>query len=419
VKLFLRAIKNNIMEKFERKLLSPVISHLSKKELTIITGARQTGKTTILEQIYSHLTKKKETVAMISLEDISVLAILNQHPENIFQFVQKPETGKLYLLIDEIQYLENPSNFLKLLFDKYHSVLKLVVTGSSAFYIDERFKDSLAGRKKLFILQTLDFEEYLLFRAESDLLPEWQEIRNNSRYISLHRNKIQLLFDDYLTFGGYPNVVLQNSREEKIEALQELFHSYLKRDVMEAGILHKEKFYKMLTILTHQTGGLLNMNELANTLMISVPAVDNYIHVLQKCFHIGLLKPFHRNIRKELTKMPKIYFNDLGFRNVIIKQFGNIGLRPDKGELVENYVYIRLSQKYSFDNLRFWRTSAGNEVDFVVNSEDNNSFAIEVKYSTKEFNEKKYKMFKESYPEIPLQPIAYMSDDNSTSLLGL
>jgi len=161
------------------------------------------------------------------------------------------------------------------------------------------------------------------------------------------------------------------------------------------------------------------MNELSNTLKLSVTAVENYLYVLRKYFHIHLIRPFFKNIRKEFTKMPKIYFNDLGLRNILLKQFLPVNQRLDRGELIENYLFIRLRQLVDKDDIRYWRTVDGNEIDFVVTMNPNSGFAIEVKFNESEFKPKKYINFVEHYPGYLLQCRAYNSATNDSNILGL
>lgn len=403
---------------FIRKLFHNVKDHLNRKEFSIIVGARQVGKTTILRQIEKFLQKSKEAVYFISLEDFDILNELNKHPENIFKFIPKQNSSKVYVLIDEIQYLDKPSNFLKLLFDKYSDELKIVATGSSAFYIDKKFTDSLAGRKRLFYLSSLDFEEFLMFKKAENFMPEIELIKQQEDYVSLYRNVINSLFNEFLTFGGYPAVVIESQIDEKHYILKDLYNSYLKKDVVDAGVQDQMKFYKLLTLLAHQTGSLLNVNELSNTLGLSNTAVNNYIEILIKSFHISIVSPFSNNIRKELTKMPKIYFSDLGFRNTILNLFNPIDNRIDKGIIIENFIYKALISHYDKDIVKYWRTADGDEVDFVIDSM-HSQFAIEAKYNYKQFNPKKYSRFTKYYPDIPIYCKAYLSDKNSENVLSL
>jgi len=158
-----------------------------------------------------------------------------------------------------------------------------------------------------------------------------------------------------------------------------------------------------MMILASQSGNLLNINELSNTLRINNSTTENYLFVLQKCFHISLVRPFYSNLRKELVKMPKVYLNDLGLRNIMINYFAPIEQRADKGALLENFVFRKLREKYEPEQLKFWRTADGNEVDFVVETTFQKGFAIEVKFQDNEAKLSKYKAFTTNYPEFPLQ----------------
>ncbi len=407
--------------KLQRSILHKITARIDDKRFVIIVGARQTGKTTILKQIGSFLADRNDTYFFLTLEDITVLSKLNEHPENIFGYISKPTDNEhVYVLIDEIQYLENPTNFLKLLYDKFAENLKIIATGSSAFYIDTKFKDSLAGRKQLFEIRTLTFDEFLYFKTgRTDLNTELQRIRLNSIFLSLHRVQLSVYFDEYLTYGGYPAVVLADTHEMKIEILTELMNSYIKRDISEANIQNPDKFYRLLKILAEQTGNLLNVNELATTLGVSTTSINNYLYVLQKCFHIDLLKPFYKNLRKELTKMPKVYFGDLGLRNILLNLFQQPENRIDRGELLENYLFLRLCEQFGADNLRFWRTATGNEVDFVVVQNSESGFAVESKFSMRNFAPKHYEAFTNNYPLFPLQCRCYENSSNETWALAL
>ena len=420
MKIIVFLCKYLIMSNCTRKIFTLIYNHLPAKEHSIIIGARQTGKSTVLQQIHKKLLDEDKKSFLLTLEDPELLSSINAHPENIFDYIPRPKNERIFLLIDEVQYAVNPSNFLKLLYDKYSTQLKIIATGSSAFYIDRKFKDSLAGRKQLFELYTLDFDEFIDFKAsDKNLLAEMNEIRVNPKYKSSVRKKLEELFDEYLTFGGYPSVVLANSEDEKKNKLKELVNTYLKRDIYESNIANESKFYNLLLLLANQTGAQLNINELSNTLKLSVTAVDNYLYVLQKSFHIALVRPFYSNVRKELTKMPKLYFNDTGLRNTILNQLERVNNRLDKGLLIENYIYIRLRQLYGSDAIKYWRTADGNEVDFIISTAFNEGFAVEAKFNIDEFKPNKYKKFIEHYPQYTLQCVAYKTPGNTGNILAL
>lgn len=382
---------------------SEIEDHVNKKEFTILIGARQIGKSTLLKQLFDKLLKQKKTVHFINLDRKDILTELDNNPLNLFQFYPLQDGHKIIVMIDEIQYLKDASGFLKLLYDDFGDRLKIIATGSSAFYIDNNFKDSLVGRKKIFEMYTLNFDEFLAFKNRKELLEDLSKLRNSSKTKSIYKAELFNLLDEYCNYGAYPAIVLEDKIEDKISLLQEIRDSYIKRDVLESNIQDETKFYRFLMLLASQSGGLVNINELSKTLRIANVTIENYLFVLQKCFHIGLVNPFYNNLKKELIKMPKVYFNDLGLRNILVNYFAPIQTRVDKGELFENLVYRTLLDKEEKDKIKFWRTADGNEVDFVVESSYLKGYAIECKFSEEQINEKKYNKFVENYPQIPLR----------------
>lgn len=384
--------------------------HSVKPQHTILIGARQVGKTTLVKQLESNLKDQDERVFFLTFEDPAILKAIDEHPVNIFNYTvlpdSLPEGKKLYIIIDEVQYAANPSNFLKLLYDQYSEKVKIIATGSSAFYIDRNFKDSLAGRKQVFELYPLNFGEFLSFKGYDDLFKDLEEMRVREGYQGLQKNKIDILFQEYLVYGGYPTVVLADTENEKRNLLKELVNSYMKKDALEAGIREELKFFQLARVLADQVGNLVNQHELAKTLQMSAHTIDNYIYLLQKSFIVHMLPPLFGNLRKELTKMQKVFFNDNGLRNALTNNFSKLSDRADKGALLENYVYTRLRNLHGNDALRYWRTADGNEVDFIVEQTMNEGMAYEVKYNDISFKPSSYKKFRETYPGFPLRVLS-------------
>ena len=400
---------------FKKRNIFPTIeAHLSKKEFTIITGARQTGKTTILRQLYRKMQADGKEAHLISFEKEEILEQINADPENLFFYVPKPgnpleaeNAHTVYVLIDEVQYARNPSNFLKYLYDTYQPFLKIIATGSSSFYIDTKFNDSLAGRKKIFHLKTLSFDEFLLFKDATPLYKELEYVRQKPAYRSARFPDLLQLLAEYMTFGGYPDVVLATSETEKKDKLQDIIYSYIKRDIYESNIEDEVAFRNLMTMLANQIGNLLNKYNLSSTLGIHMNTLNKYIYVLQKCFHIDRMQSFHKNVKKEITKMPKVFYNDLGLRNALLNDFSSPILREDKGMLFENYVYIRLCELYEKDTIKFWRTADKNEVDFVVTETYGSGKAYEAKFNGDTIRHTKYKKFRSLYPEYPIEYISF------------
>lgn len=374
----------------ERDLTHKIQRYLDQDEILLLIGARQAGKTTLLHQIEDGLKKQERPCHFLNLEDPDYLSLLNASPKNLLKIFPFNLQQQTFVLVDEIQYLKNPSNFLKYFYDEYHGKIKIIASGSSAFYLDKKFQDSLAGRKRIFYVLTLSFREFLRFKQETALAQADFDTLSLSE-----KEKIDLYYYEYLIYGGYPRVVLA-PLSSKEEILADLTYSYIKKDVLEANIRQDEAFFKLFKILAGQVGNLVNTSELAATLSLSKTAIENYLYVMQKSFHLRLIRPFSKNIRKELTKMPKVYFLDLGLRNFLVRNFASYEQRADRGSLLENAVYRELLGKYDFEEIRFWRTSAKNEIDFLVGERA----ALEVKAEVKKVKISKYKTFFQAYPNI-------------------
>jgi len=373
-----------------RDILSDIKKVISAEEFIILTGARQVGKTSLLVLLKKYIEKKKETGYYFNLENRTTLNLLNEHPFNLFELLPQSKR-KLYVFIDEIQYLDDPTNFLKLLYDEKRDKVKVIVTGSSSFYIDKKFKDSLVGRKFLFEIYPLNFDEFLVFNNETDLLSQ-----KGQKLTLYYKRKLLKLWNDYLTYGGYPKVALAEDDDMRKIMLEEIGSSYIKKDIRDAGIKNTDKYFSLLKILADQTGALVNSQELSNTLNVAHNTIEDYLYVINKSYQVAFLKPFYGNLRKELTKMPKVYFYDSGLRNFFLNNYISINKRVDKGSCLENIVFKELLEKIrDVNKIKFWRTQDKKEIDFVIDKE-----ALEIKFNTKGEKKEKYKQFIEQYPDI-------------------
>ena len=382
-----------------RKIFNELQKHLSSKRHTILVGPRQTGKTTLLKQLRNHCKEQGWPTVYLDLEHKDIRDELDKMPGNIFLYAPLTQE-RVYLFIDEIQKLKDPSNFLKQIYDDWKDTgrVKIVATGSSAFYMDAKFNDSLAGRKHVFRLFTCDFEEYLLLGGKEELLEEVRRLRAMPEAKSTILPLLQRELHEYIRFGGYPDVVTETEEEEKIDILKDLRDSFVKKDIEDAGIKDEDAFYRLMQVLASQVGGLTNSTELGKMLRTKNETVVKYMDVMEKSFHIVRVKPFFRNLEKELVKMPMTYFLDSGMRNVLLNNFQPFILSPDKGLTWESQAFRFLVDRYGVDEIRFWRTTDKKEVDFVLPMQ-NPPLAFEVKKSEHAADARKYKTFREAYPE--------------------
>lgn len=176
-------------------------------------------------------------------------------------------------------------------------------------------------------IYTLNFFEYLIFQGREDLV---DIIKKHETLPINHKNIIVNYFDEYITFGGYPEIALIETVAKKKERLVDYSIDFVKKDIYEAKIQDEVKFKYLLKILAGQVGNQVNFSELANTIGVTQPTIEKYVYIMQKSFHLDLIVPFYTNIRKEITKMPKVFFYDLGIRNAMINNFETIQLRIDK-----------------------------------------------------------------------------------------
>ena len=350
-------------------------------KVLLLIGARQVGKTTLLKRLQARLQDKE--VYFLSLEDPEIKGVLDEHPNKLFDIIGTVTDNKKYVFIDEIQYLKDPTNFLKFHFDVNKEKVKLIVSWSSAFYIDKHFKDSLVWRKELFMIYTLSFDEFLVFKQKNELV----QYLSQTDVPLLPKQELNMLYGEYITYWWYPECVLLSSLEEKKKYLKEIATTYIKKDIGEAGVDQDQKYFYLLKILASQVGNLVNANELSNTLWLSTTTVSKYLYIMEKSFHMSLITPFFgNNIRKELTRMPKVYFLDLWLRNYLTNNFEPFEVRVDKGPFLENIVFRQLVKTYELQEIQFRRTQNKNEVDFVVGGKK----AYEVKSSVGNMNPKKY-----------------------------
>ena len=215
------------------------------------------------------------------------------------------------------------------------------------------------------------------------------------------KRELGVLFEEYILYGGYPKVVLAGAREEKLEELKELYASYELKDVnILFNIANIGAFRNLFKVLASSVGGLLNVNELSGRIGIGRDTVRRYLSVLENSFIINLLQPFHSNIRKELTRMPKLFFQDTGIRNFALRNFSEINFRPDQGALFENVIFCELFKNLGvIDQLYFWRTISKSEVDFVLFGERKRAFEVKSSLAPQIKVHKGLKAFKKIYSD--------------------
>jgi len=345
----------------KRRLIKSLKDHLSHKEITLIIGPRQAGKTTLMLLLKDYLQEKGHPTLFLNL-DIEADKRFFISQETLIQKIEL-ELGKKegFVFIDEIQRKEDAGIFLKGIYDM-NLPYKYIVSGSGSVELKRKIHESLVGRKRIFELNTLSFEELVNFKTQ------YQYEHKLLEFLNIERTKGKLLLDEYLLFGGYPRVVLAENVREKQQEIAEIYQSYLEKDITYLLQIKKtESLSKLVQIIAAKPGTLINFSELSSTLGISGPTVKDYLWYLQKTFILHKITPFFRNVRKEIRKSPVYYFYDLGLRNYAVGSFGNLSM-ADIGFVFQNFVFNILREKLRLSPARinFWRTTDGAEVDFVL-----------------------------------------------------
>lgn len=355
----------------ERQIYGDLEKHLGKREITVLVGPRQSGKTTLLKKLEKELQGRKELVFYFNLDVIADKEVVQDQTQFIRYLEGAREDKNCFVIIDEVQRLENPGLFLKGIFDLALPV-KLIVSGSSSLEIKAKMAESLTGRKKTFYLTTITFEEFVNFKK-----PGLEKLRPVKE---VFKKEYSVLLDEYTRFGGYPRVVLAKSEKEKKETLEEIYSSYLEKDIKGFfQVKNEASFLTLVNLLAAQIGDLLNKNLLAANTGSTRQTIDNFLIYLEKSFVIKIIRPFFRNPKKELLKSAKVYFADLGLRNLIVKGFNQFNLRMDKGKLFENFVLLKIEPELDIvDKINHWRTKTKAEVDFII-SRGRQIFPVEVK----------------------------------------
>lgn len=364
------------MQKIVRKLYNELKEHLNSKEISLIVGPRQSGKTTLMLELKGYLDKIGEKTIFLNLDFESDKVFFESQSNMVKKLELEFGKKKGYVFIDEIQRKDNAGLFLKGIYDM-NLPYKLIVSGSGSLELKEKIHESLAGRKRMFELSTVSFEEFVDFKTEYKYSGRLKE------FFNLEKERSIVLLNEYLNFGGYPRVILEQEISEKIKIINEIYRSYIEKDI--AYLLNVDRvgaFSVLIKILASQSGQMIKYSKLAGDAGVSVPTIKSYIWYAEKTFSVRLLRPFFKNIRKEITKAPVAYFYDLGLRNFAIGLFGNLSQSSQIGMVFQNFVANELWEKIrnSQKNLGFWRTLDKTEVDFVLSGGET-ILPVEVKYS--------------------------------------
>ena len=367
-----------------RILESQIVSLLGSGKAIIIMGARQVGKSTLLDTIF----RDKKDILWMTGDDLDIQELFSQMTSTRLKALLG--TTKI-LIIDEAQRIPDIGLRLKLITDQIKDV-QVIATGSSSFELASRVNESLAGRKREFRMYPVSFSEMV---SNTNLLEELRLIP--------HR----------MVYGYYPEVVSNPGNEPVI--LKELSDSFLYKDILSFESINKpDKVVRLLKALAFQIGSQVSYNEVAQLVGLDSKTVERYIDILEKSYIIFRLGSFSRNLRNELKSSRKIYFWDLGIRNLLIGNLSQVENRTDAGALWENFIIAERLKRNSYNGsiaqYWFWRTQQQKEIDYL--EEANGQLdAYEFKWNDKKANVRVPESFTKAYPEATFHVITPKNAD--------
>ncbi|MBU1668173.1 ATP-binding protein [bacterium] len=364
---------------YKRDLEEKIEQYLESSEIIAIFGPRQVGKTTLLKEFY----KRVSNPIFLTFEDIELKILFE---EDIKSFIALHIEPYEHIFIDEFQYAKMGGKQLKYIYDTTDK--KIFISGSSAMELSINAVKYLVGRIFVFNLYSFSFGEFL--RVKDGTLYKLYAKANENISAPITK-KIYSYLDEYITYGGYPRVILSKNSEEKKEVLKNLLSIYLLRDIKEiAKIADETKMYKLVKALSLQIGNVVVYSELSKLIGVNSVQLKEYLSVFEKAFLTKTISPFFTNKQLEIVKNPEIFFFDMGLRNVIIKNFSALEDRVDKGAMLENFVFRALVER----DIKYYRTKNGAEVDFIIDD----SIPIEIKSNLSSMKiSKSYYYFLENY----------------------
>ncbi len=401
------------MKYYYRTIEKKLRDALARKEAIFILGARQVGKTTLMKHLMEGFADN--TTLYFDLENPSNLSIINKGINEFLAFLSSQELDKSeinYIFIDEIQYANDFSSLIKYIVDHYSDRYKLVLSGSSSLQIKKKFKESLVGRKLVFELYPLSFSEFCAFKDEPAISKKLLEIdpyKLEEDPLRFESEKMRNLLKEFLLYGGFPKVVLERKKEDKIKDLEDIVNSYIMKDIRHIFNLEKiEQFNHLIKLLAVFMGKELNISTLSNETKLHKQTLEHYLNALESGYITKIIKPYHKNLATELRKIPKCYFIDNGIRNFLVSNFSEIEFRPDRGELLENFVFSQLLKKAGpLTKINYWRTKNKQEIDFILQKE-NMLFALEVKWN--DGSKQNLKKFKQIYPDTSIYIVSLLQE---------
>ncbi|MBN8822975.1 MULTISPECIES: ATP-binding protein [unclassified Spirosoma] len=345
-----------------RALHKELEAHLSKKQATVITGMRRVGKTTAIRYLLDKV--PHDNKLFLDLEKADNRYLLNQplyrDIELDLQIQGIDLTQSAVIAIDEIQLVKNAPSVIKYLYDTYD--IKFLLTGSSSYYLKNHFSESLAGRKRIFEMFPLNFSEFVAFHGENTVI-----LKQLARqpYQSSYYQKYRQLYEEFIRYGGFPEVVLAETEVDKTSYLNDIINAYIELDIrLLADFSVSDDLVRLVRLLAAHTGSKIDYQKLGSLLGINRNKIKDYLTLLEYTYFIQSVSAFSRNVDREISQQRKLYLSDTGLLNQLA--------RLNSGQIFENAIANQLRW---LGKVQFYQRKTGQEIDFILNEQ----VAIEVK----------------------------------------
>lgn len=348
---------------FQRDIHHALRDHLTAKQVTVLTGMRRTGKTTLVRQLLAEAPSANTLYLDLERLDNRELLAMKNYEAVLQAFAQRGLSiqQKMYVALDEMQHVPQAPSLIKYLYDNHD--IKFIVTGSSSYYLKNLFTESLAGRKKIFELWPLDFGEFLTFKQ----IPFQPVQFFQQRFDAAEYARLTGYYEEFINYGGFPEVVLASSASAKRDLAADIISSYINIDVKTlSDIRQADALVNLMRLLAARVGNKLDYNKISRLTGLSRPTVKSYVLFLEKTYILHRLPVFARRPDREIVKAQKVYFADNGLLNTLTQ--------VHSGALFENSVFNQLRHH---GQVAYYSKKTGDEIDFIVNK----THALEVKES--------------------------------------
>ncbi|QMW01764.1 ATP-binding protein [Spirosoma foliorum] len=346
----------------ERALYSDLEAHLTKKQATVIVGMRRVGKTTALRHLLAKVPHTNKL--FLDLEKAENRYLLNQPMYRDIELdlqIQGIDLSKpAVIAIDEIQLVKNSPSVIKYLYDTYS--IKFLLTGSSSYYLKNHFSESLAGRKRIFEMFPLSFPEYVaFFDDDTRIINQFARQPFNQTYYL----KYKALYEAYLQFGGFPEVALAETDDDRKSYLSDIINAYIELDIrLLSDFSVSDDLVRLVRLVAAHTGSKLDYQKIGSLMGISRHKIKDYLMLLEHTYFIQTVSAFSRSTDRDIAQQRKIYVADTGLLNQLAKVSG--------GQLFENAI---ANQLHWLGTVQFYQRKSGQEIDFILNEQ----IAVEVK----------------------------------------